>query len=120
MRNLQVFKEVLTQYNFPTVIINCVYWPLHLVIQLLNCIHDSITFYLLMFALYLAFCFFVGGIFTLAFTAFKGYKIYNARHGGDEEEEEQEDPTDKEKTGNEVHPESGPDKKKQEVIIEEK
>ena len=32
LRNTEIFKDVLAFYNFPTLIIHCLFWPLHLFI----------------------------------------------------------------------------------------
>ena len=71
---------------FPSALLTLVYLPFYNVVMLLNCIKEALMWWIVAIILGLIFCAIIGALSTLAFTAYRGYKIYNKRFGSPEAE----------------------------------
>ena len=97
MRNLQNFIVVMGEYTFPALILHLVYVPLFLTVMLLNCLRESILWWVVTLIL-MGVCLAVIGAFSaLLFVGYRGYRIYTARFDDDgkprkREEQPAEDP----------------------------
>ena len=78
--HLQMVREVAIEHHFPPLIFNIVYIPIYLIINLLNCMREAITFWIVILVLAIAYVFIIGGMFSLFFIGWRGFKIYNKRH----------------------------------------
>lgn len=59
--------------------------------MLLNCMRESLMFWMTALIIAFAFTLIVGGLFTVAVVGWRGYKIYNKRFGKQNEDDEEEE-----------------------------
>ena len=85
-------REALDSSLFPNLLLLLLYWPVYLIIMVLNAIKDGLIFWMLaLVILGLAFGA-MGAIMTVCFTGYRCYRIYSSRFGspfGSPPEEEQ-------------------------------
>ena len=90
MRKFQELRESMKDNFFPSALLTLVYLPFYLVVMLLNCLKEALMWWIVAIVLGLIFCAVIGALSTLAFTAYRGYKIYSSRFGSEGEANEEE------------------------------
>ena len=79
MLHLENFRIVCVENGFPRLIIHLLFYPLFLVVMLLNCIREAIMWWIVAVILFCIFMAIIGALVTLCFTGYRGYTIYQAR-----------------------------------------
>jgi len=84
MKKFQELRETMKDNFFPSALLTLVYLPFYILVMLLNCIKEALMWWIVAIILGLIFCAIIGALSTLAFTAYRGYRIYNKRFGSSE------------------------------------
>jgi hypothetical protein len=93
MANFQALRDTMKDNFFPSALLSLLYLPFYLVVMLLNCLKEAMMWWIVAIILSLIFCALIGALSTLAFTAYRGYRIYSNRfdEDGKAKEEAEED-----------------------------
>ena len=83
MFHLDNFRSVLLENHFPALLVHLLYYPLFLVVMLLNCLKEMFMWWITVIILFGVFLAAVGALATVGFLAYRGYTIYNERFDDD-------------------------------------
>ena len=91
MRNLQNFIVVMGENSFPGLIMHLVYVPLFLTVMLLNCLRESILWWVVTLIIMMVCLAVIGAFSALLFIGYRGYRIYSTRFDEDGKPKKRED-----------------------------
>jgi hypothetical protein len=83
MRNLQNFIAVMGEHGFPKLIMHLVYVPFFLAVMLLNCLRESILWWVVTLIIMMVCLAVIGAFSALLFVGYRGYRIYSTRFDDD-------------------------------------
>jgi hypothetical protein len=78
--HFQNIREALIESHFPNLVINLVYYPLYFLTMLLNCIRETMMFWIVFIILYLVIMMVVGAFLSAALVVYRGFKIYTSKY----------------------------------------
>lgn len=91
MRNLQNFIVVMGENTFPGLILHLVYVPLFLTVMLMNCLRESILWWVVTLIIMMVCLAVIGAFSALLLVGYRGYRIYSSRFDDDGKVKKRED-----------------------------
>ena len=92
MRNMQNFIAVMGgEYGFPALIMHLMYVPFFLSVMLLNCLRESILWWVVTIIIMMVVLAVIGAFSALLFVGYRGYRIYTTRFDDDGKPRKRED-----------------------------
>lgn len=92
IKNLENMRIVLEENAFPAFIIKMIYWPIYIIIMVLNCMKDNFMWMLMASVVFGVFMAFFGAICVLVYIFYRGIRTYTEKYGwsmgGEEPEKE--------------------------------
>ena len=77
--DLDNVKSVLQEYHFPFLILALLYFPIILIVLILNCIRESMIWWIVVLLVCLILCAAFGALCTACGLLYRGYKKYTDR-----------------------------------------
>jgi len=83
VRNIENFITALSENAFPQLILILLYAPLVFVVMILNCLRESILWWIVAILIFMICFALIGALCALLFIGYRGYKIYTKRFDED-------------------------------------